>query len=80
MELKRQDLTIDLLRFMVENYGYAFRKAYRAIAKDTKSLSHMGVKNVIDRLEGMGVLKVEGRGTAAQRIVMFEEKVKEVLA
>lgn len=77
MKLVRQDFTMDFLRFLVETYGFTIQRSYRKIAADTGSISFVAVQHHILKLEAMGIITIENKGTRYQVLHISEDKFNE---
>lgn len=78
MNLVKQNFTLDFVKCLVELYGYDIQKSYRKIAEDLKSISHTTVQHHVLKLETMGIITIENKGSLKQILHISSDKFNDV--
>lgn len=79
MKLIKQDVTINFLQWLISSYGYDVSRSYREMAADAGSICFMTVKYHVSKLENMGVIAIENKGTGKQVLHISVEKAKKLV-
>ena len=79
MNLVKQNFTFDFVKCLIERYGYDIQKPYRKIAEELKVISHSTVQHHILKLERMGIITIENKGSKTQILHISANKLNEAV-